>query len=118
VATIHKFTGDSTDHKWDQVEAESYAGGATRRVLIGPDDGAGNFALRYFEIPPNAKSTLDRHEHDHGVYVLKGRGNVHIEGEDHPLLPGDTVYIAPNDEHHFEAEGHEPFGFLCIIPPK
>jgi quercetin dioxygenase-like cupin family protein len=32
--------------------------------------------------------------------------------------PRDALYISPNEEHQLHTLGDEPFGFLCIIPPK
>jgi quercetin dioxygenase-like cupin family protein len=74
--------------------------------------------MRYFEIEPGGQSSFDRHEHDHGVYILKGRAKVLIGWDVHDVGPGDVVYIAPNEQHQFESVGEGPLGFLCVVPPK
>ena len=96
---------------------EGESAGATRRVLIGPDDGAANFAVRYFEIPPGGRSSHDRHAHDHGVYILNGTARLTLGPDVHNLGPGDVIYIAPFETHQFENTGDGTLGFLCIAPP-
>ena len=87
-------------------------------MVIGPEDGANNFSVRYFEIEPGGQSSFDRHDHDHGIYILRGRAKVLIGWDVHDVSPGDVVYIAPNEQHQFESVGKEPLGFLCVVPPK
>ena len=107
--------------RWDDVPVESYAAasaGGTKQVLIGPRDGATNFAVRYFEILPGGSSTLDTHAHDHGVMILRGRGVVRLGDERHAIGVGDVIYVAPDEVHQFESSGPEPLGFLCIVPAR
>ena len=118
MGTVHRFTGSQGAYRWDGVTPESYAGTGARYVLIGPNEDAPNFALRYFALPPGTASTLDTHAHDHGVYVLHGRGRVRLGDTEHALGPGDVVYVAPHDVHCFTAEGAEPLGFLCVVPAR
>ena len=63
-------------------------------------------------------SSLDVHAHDHGVYVLHGRGRVRLSDDEHAIGPGDVVYVAPHDRHAFEADGDVALGFLCIVPAR
>ena len=114
--------GDSPRWEWADVPPQTYAGGgavgSTRRVLIGPDDGAGNFSLRYFEIAPGGQTSFDKHAHDHGVMIVKGRARVRLGWKVVEMDPGDVVYIAPQEEHQFEAIGPGPVGMLCVNPAK
>ena len=121
MGAIHRFTGTDSTFEWDGVQPEKYeesgTAGAIRHVLIGPDDGARNFAMRYFEIPPGGHSALDRHAHDHGVCILKGKARLTLDSTAHLLDQGDVVHIAPNETHQLENIGEDPLGFLCVIPP-
>ena len=60
-----------------------------RRVLLGaaPGEEALSFELRYFEVAAGGWSTLERHQHPHAVVVLRGRGEVLLGDERHPLAP-------------------------------
>jgi quercetin dioxygenase-like cupin family protein len=118
MGAVHRFTGEAAAPRWDGVVPEAYAGSGARHVLIGPAEGAGNFALRCFVVPPGHASTLDTHAHDHGVYVLAGRGRVRLGDAEHALGPGDVVYVAPHEVHTFRAAEDAPLTFLCVVPAR
>jgi quercetin dioxygenase-like cupin family protein len=118
MGTVHRFAGHGGVHRWEGVAAEPYADGGARHVLIGPNEQAANFALRYFAVPPGGASTLDTHGHDHGVYVLHGRGHARLGDVEHAIGPGDVVYVSPHEVHCFTAAGSEPLGFLCVVPAR
>jgi quercetin dioxygenase-like cupin family protein len=117
---VHRFTGTSTDFQWEGIGQQSYPSSEVRGVsvrwLIGPAEGAPNFAVRYFEIAPGEGTSLDRHEHDHGVVVLRGRGEVLLGDEVLEVSFGDAVYVSPHEPHQFRCTGEVPLGFLCVIP--
>ena len=48
----------------------------SRRTLIGVAEGAKHYELRYFEIHSGGKSSLDMHEHNQGIYILRGKTSV------------------------------------------
>ncbi|MFQ5603992.1 MAG: cupin domain-containing protein [bacterium] len=122
MSAIHKFKNRDGGFCWDGVEIQHYsteqAAKVTKQVLIGARDGAGNFEMRYFELVPQSRTSLDQHEHDHGVMVVRGRGKVRINEQQSEIEYGDVVYISANDLHQFANDSEEPFGFICIIPPK
>jgi len=111
------------DHTWKDVPLESYKEtteswkGITRRELIGKRGETPQFHLRYFEIKPGGYSTLEKHEHEHAVFVTRGKGEVQFGCYIYPVEVGDVVYVAPSDAHQFRnPEGaEEPFGFMCIV---
>ena len=118
MGVVHRFTGDGGRYRWDGVVAEPYRDTGAKHVLIGPAESAANFALRYFAVPPGTTSTLDAHAHDHGVYVLHGRGRVRLGEVEHALAAGDVVYVAPHEAHRFTASATEGLGFLCVVPAQ
>jgi quercetin dioxygenase-like cupin family protein len=120
MGVIHRYKGE---FDWEGVSVGHYPPeremkGVTVRWLIGPAEKAPHFALRYFEIEPGGWSSLDRHAHDHGVVVLRGRGEVRLSEEEFTVTFGDVVYIPPYEVHQIRNTGDEPLGFLCIIPPR
>lgn len=70
--------------------------------------------LRYFEVAPHGFSTLERHEHMHGVLILRGRGRCLNGDFVGPINTYDLVTIAPQTWHQFRADD-EPLGFLCMV---
>ena len=122
MGVVHKFRGGTGPYRWDGVQVHEYnAGvgkGSTRQVLIGEAEGAPNFVIRYFELPPGNASEYHTHEHEHGVVVLRGKGRVRIGEQQVDLSFGDAVYVPSNEIHQFTNIGDEPFGFTCTIKAK
>src|SRR5262249_20138029 len=108
--------------RWQDVPEAEYKApanhwcGITRMVLVGDRGERTGFQLRYFEIAPGGYSSLESHQHEHAVVVLRGHGEVRLGDDTHSLAYGDAVYVAPRETHQFRnASASEPFGFLCIV---
>jgi quercetin dioxygenase-like cupin family protein len=86
----------------------------TRQVLAGEGQGLSS-QLRYFEIAPGGHSTLERHQHVHGIVVIQGKGRVLAGKKLFPVKPFDVVHIPPRTWHQFRPTGKEIFGFLCLV---
>ena len=59
--------------------------------------------LRYFEVAPGGFSTLERHEHMHGVLILRGRGHCLVgdEGGSRSTRTAIFVTVPPMAWHQF-----------------
>jgi quercetin dioxygenase-like cupin family protein len=86
------------------------------RVLISKEDSAPNFAMRMFEVQPGGQTPLHRHPHEHEVFILEGAGTFVHEGENHPMVKEDVIFVPGNDEHCFKNTGNSLLRFLCIVP--
>lgn len=71
--------------------------------------------LRYFEMDANGYSTLERHEHTHGVMILRGSGECLVGDEVRRVQQFDLVSIPSMLWHQFRATNGEPLGFLCMV---
>ena len=71
------------------------------------------------EMAPGAAFPLHVHEGDHILYILEGRGSVHVGGIDHPAEPGDTLFIPAALPHGVKADPAcpHPFVFLAVGYP-
>lgn len=123
MGVVHKQTASSDNLTWDYatVPTVGYTSGnascgVIRRVLVGPDEGADDFVIRYFTLPPGGNSALEHHKHQHGVVVIHGQGRVLVGDEWHPLTPGDAVYIEPDEMHQLQASADQSLSFICVIP--
>lgn len=122
MSSIHRFNGEGTQFQWEGVPVRDYGAsgfeGVVKHVLIGEDDNAPNFVVRYFQVAPGKASRLEQHPHEHGVVILQGRARVQINDNFCELGEKDAIFISGNDLHQLTALGDEPLGFICVIPRK
>ena len=123
VSKLFRFLGRETGRfDWKHVPVANYKPeddswrGVSRRVFVGETGESPAFHLRYFEIERGGYTTLEQHEHEHAVMVVRGRGQALIGCETRELGFGDVEYVSPNDAHQFRNDhGDEPFGFVCVV---
>lgn len=108
------------NYRWESVPFLPYKeeGSApfksiSRQVLF--QDAELRCEMRYFEVAPGGYSTLERHEHTHGVMILRGQADVLVGNEVRHVRTHDLVRIPPMTWHQFRTKGDEPMGFLCMV---
>jgi quercetin dioxygenase-like cupin family protein len=119
VGVIHRARTLSGAPAWDGVEPQAYddpsLAGVRKHELIGEAEGARQYRMRYFEVPPGRRTARERHAHDHGVMIVAGRARVTLGESTHEVGEGDVVYVPGDELHCFEALGDAPLGFVCVI---
>jgi quercetin dioxygenase-like cupin family protein len=120
IESAPNFRPASQDFRWEAVAHQPYKQDGTapfkdisRQVLFHEDSLA--CELRYFEMDAGGYSTLERHEHAHGVMILRGHGQCLVGDEVRTVKPFDLVTIPSWTWHQFRATAAEPFGFLCMV---
>ena len=114
--TVRRFT----DFHWDDVDVLAYKEegshfkAITRQILFDEDLGL-QAQLRYFEIDAGGYSTLERHEHAHGVMILRGEGHCLVGDSVQEVKQRDLVRIPAWTWHQFRATRGVPLGFLCMV---
>src|SRR5579859_3228560 len=98
---------ESATWSYETVAVKEYTegnarSGSTRRILIGRDEGADDFIVRYFTIPPGGHSSLEHHPHQHGVVIVQGRGQVRLGDQLSEIGVGDAVFIEPDEVHQLQ----------------
>ena len=108
------------DFRWEGVAWQPYKqeGSApfkdiSRQVLF--QEASMGCELRYFEMDAAGYSTLERHEHEHAVMILRGSGLCMVGTEVRPVKQFDLVTIPAWTWHQFRATNGEPMGFLCMV---
>jgi quercetin dioxygenase-like cupin family protein len=108
------------EFRWDAVDRQPYKEDASapfsaisRQVLFG--EPALGCELRYFEMQASGYSTLERHQHMHGVMVFRGHGHCLLGNTVRAVQPFDLVAIPAWTWHQFCATRGEEFGFLCMV---
>lgn len=84
-------------------------------MLLGPEDGMPNFAMRRFIMGEGGGMPRHVNEVEHQQYVLSGRARVSIGEEVIEVKLGDAVYIPARVPHSYEVL-EAPFEFLCMVP--
>jgi quercetin dioxygenase-like cupin family protein len=108
------------DGRWDSVPVLRYKEDGntfkdvTRQVLYEGSPGL-PCQVRYFEVAAGGHSTLERHEHVHVVFVVRGEGGVLVGTEVHRVSERDVVIVPGMSWHQFRADRHMPLGFLCVV---
>lgn len=97
---------------------EGLSDGVQVREMITAQDGAKTFAMRVFDVTPGASTPYHAHAWEHEVYIVSGTGRVRAGGKETLFKPGDSVYIAPNEQHCFMADVEAPVQLICCIPSK
>ena len=104
---------------WEGVTPQAYddpsLAGVRKHELIGEAEGARQYRVRYFEVPPGGRTARERHAHDHGVMIVSGRARVTLGEQTHEVAEGDVVYVAGEELHCFETLGDVPLGFVCVV---
>ena len=92
--------------------------GVTIQTLISAEQGAPNFAMRLFKLPPLARTPLHTHPWEHEVFVLRGEGILVCEDKQYSFGAGEAILVPPNVEHRFRNIGGQELAFICVIPCK
>ena len=87
--------------------------GVCVRYLLHAGVGAKRIQLRLFTIAPGGHTDMERHGHEHEVFVLKGNALFKVGGRLVEANPGYVIFIASNEPHQIINEGTEPLQFLC-----
>jgi len=106
-----------TDIPGEKVE-DGASKGVVVRWLITKDDGAENFAMRYFEVEPGGQTALHSHNWEHEVFIIDGRCLVVCGDSEREVSPGYVVFLSPNVKHCLKNLGERKLRFLCLIPYK
>ncbi len=85
------------------------------QVLVGPEEGAPNFAMRRFVMGKGGGIPKHTNRVEHEQYVLRGRARITIGSTVHEVGPNDTLYIPAGTPHSYDVVDG-PFEFVCVVP--
>ncbi len=100
---------------WQPVPANGYA-----EVLVSKrnDPSVGGFSSGIQVIAPGCHIR----EHQHGVeqellFFFEGVGKVLVNGVEHPVRPGTTVYAGPHNAHKIVNDGDADLKMMWVLMP-
>ena len=100
---------------WQPVPANGFVRNIVNQQLAG---GRADFSLGTQTVAPGC--FIREHTHAHNeeiIHVVEGRGIARLDGVEHPIEKGSTVYIGCNRRHHFLNPNAEPMTFLWVMMP-
>ncbi len=83
------------------------------KYLLHKDVGAKRLQLRLFTVDVGGYTPLEKHAHEHEIFILRGRALLRGGGQEVELKPGNVIFIPSFEEHRFKNIGDEPVEFLC-----
>ncbi len=89
------------------------ARGVKVKYLLHKGVGAKRIQLRLFTVEVGGYTPLEKHAHEHEVYILKGKALVKGGSKEVPVTQGSVIFIPSNEEHQFKNVGNEEVEFLC-----
>lgn len=121
---VRKNGMDGDAYRWGEVDVKEYRKvgdffrDINKQVFFDGSYGL-SCELRYFEVRPGGYSSLEQHEHVHGVMVLRGHGRILARSDAgssvEEIAEHDVVYIPGNTWHQLQAAEDEFLGFLCLV---
>lgn len=72
--------------------------------------------LRWLE--PGTKFQVGPTEEHQLVYLMEGRGTIHLENKCHEVTKGAGVYLGPSEIAIIQASGQEELKLFCLLVPK
>ncbi len=91
---------------------------AVKKVLISPTQGWEGYVMREFELGQGGYTPRHTHPWPHIIYILEGKGSLHLDGQDYLIEAGSFAFAPSNKLHQFKNTGSDRFAFICIVPEQ
>jgi mannose-6-phosphate isomerase-like protein (cupin superfamily) len=89
------------------------ARGVKVKYLLHERVGAKRLQLRLFTIDVSGYTPLEKHKHEHEVFILQGKALVRGGDVEVIVKEGDVIFISSWERHQFRNMGEEKLQFLC-----
>ena len=111
MSTIHKFAPTNQDKmRWSNVDKEAYSPngvGSHMQRIISRKDGSQNIEFRYFMLNPTDRSNYEKHNYEHLVFIISGRGTILLGDKDYEIGPNDAIFISCDEVTQLRAADDE-----------
>jgi (S)-ureidoglycine aminohydrolase len=97
----------------DALATLTTASGVRRRELLPSDDPAFDFNMSLMTFPMGSElGQVEVHDEEHGLYMTRGAGTYHLDGNSHEVAAGDFIYMAPYCPQFFRPQGSDDAEYL------
>jgi quercetin dioxygenase-like cupin family protein len=83
------------------------------KYLLHKGVGAKKLQFRLFTIEVGGYTPLEKHAHEHEVFILRGKALVRGGDKEVVVGPRNVIFIPSYEKHQFKNVGDEPVEFLC-----
>ena len=90
-------------HELHEVEQAHQANGQLWHEFLRVPD----LSMGLYVLPAGGTDPQQPHTEDEVYYVVRGRGQIMVDGEDRPVQAGSIVYVAKGIEHRFHSIAEE-----------
>ncbi len=74
--------------------------------------------LAVMSIAPQAELGEEAHKNtDEILFVVKGKGEIILNGRTHKIRPHDAIFVASGEDHNLRNVGHKDLKLLCVCSP-
>ena len=96
-----------------------YPAGRHTRVLVGENAPlkANGFCMGQVTIFPGGQVPAHEHVQEEVYYVLRGEGEIEIQGETHAFREGEAVYVPSGLKHNLRNPGKADMTFIFVYSP-
>ena len=100
------------------ADRPSLPAGSDREFRYLVDGEVGCYDLTQFVglIAPG-RAPMHGHVYDEVIFVLDGRGTLHLDGSETPIGPGSCIYLPPFAEHCLENTGETSMRVVAVFHP-
>jgi mannose-6-phosphate isomerase-like protein (cupin superfamily) len=86
------------------------------RLMIEPRHGCRN-VTQFIGSIDRSMAPFHTHAHEEAIYVLSGRGIVHVDDQDLPIEPGTSIFLPAGTPHCLENRGPDVLRVLGVFSP-
>jgi len=114
MAAVTSFVVDENDLEAVQDDGDT----ATVRVAFDAANGCERLEQRVIRFGPGRSAERKLAGKQEVLYIVDGRGRLHIDGRTHELEPNMGVYLAPGETYTVENMGPEDLHVLSVLAPE
>jgi quercetin dioxygenase-like cupin family protein len=88
-----------------------------KQTPLSTENGVPTFSFRVFTIEPGGHTPRHSHPNEHMNYIIEGKGNLFVEGNNYSVKKGDFALVLPGEEHQYtNTSTDEPMTMICAVP--
>ena len=89
--------------------------GIVHQTLAGPEQGVRSFELWLETVAPGSGTPVHRHKCEEVFVILRGSGQLTIEGRNYQFGPDTTLIVPPENAHQIVNNGSDDLHFLVVL---